>query len=80
MAPSVCLSYLLHGRTHLRFADPVEGFWLIVCIETPDGRSTFSCFNGPTLTLRFEASDAAWVAQENMPANLKKNKQDDEPR
>lgn len=38
-------------RLCLRCGDPVEGFCDVVCIETPDGSSMCSCFNGPTLTL-----------------------------
>lgn len=36
---------------HLRWGDPVEGFCDNACMDTPDGSSIFSCFNGPTLTL-----------------------------
>lgn len=35
----------------LRLAATEDGAWDKTSIDTPDGRSTFSCFKGPTLTL-----------------------------
>lgn len=48
-----CGKYSTSG--HLRGGDPVEGFWDTISIETPDGNSMFSSFNGPTLTLPRQA-------------------------